>query len=873
MKRSFSWDRFDIPFLQSILYSEKTPKSIRPGYALSDKDGLVPRMYMLTHAPDAHFVRRYHNEIADHFLAGSPHLVSLMQALEKKRYRNVRVCDMDQMLEQFKRLRMTSTVITLVLKELYSHGRFQDVSEEEISIFTTPKTLDLTACIPGELPMHDYQQQAVDALSDFFLKEDHRAGILAMPTGSGKTRVATKFLTEHMIAKGWQVIWLTHRALLIEQTADSFYTHAGSLLRQAAPQKETFKMVCVSGNHATIRATETDDDLIVISVQSLVRNLAFLKAILRPNVMIVVDEAHHTLAPSYRMIIEEIKHLGDTVKLLGLTATPRRLRETDTVRLMKLYDNTIIYSVPMSLLITKGFLSSPLYHQVDTNINFDTQITLDEKRYIQKWGELSPETLDRMAQVSERNVLIADTYVANAAKYGKTLIFAVNATHCISLCEELQKRGVKCDYIYCAHPGNEEKIARFKQGLLDVLVNINVMTEGNDVPDIQTVFLTRPTSSDVLLMQMIGRGMRGVSSGGTETVHIVDFHDNWGSFSNWLNPSCIFDTDEVPEPEVSHVEKRSNMQMVPWAKIRDLLDGIETTVATGETITSYTTLPIGWYDVVDADGNDTKVLVFESQLSGYVNLWKCKAVFFGDETYTGEKAQLEFFNGFGLIPSATELQMLLDLYRVTGELPHLYQFIQQKSVDAALLAQKLKEENTGVADIDEKIRQTYEDHQETIDSLYGDYSGYQKRVLDFLYFPKGIKPLGSKVEEIAEESISLDPIPCYDLLELTNEVIQEMLPDFGRIPPICWTSRPMESYFGEYTKWEDRDLIKINSLLNSKDVPREAVKYVIYHELLHRDNFTHDKAFRTLERQYPNWTNWERFLDYTFPKFDIHYAL
>jgi predicted metal-dependent hydrolase len=100
-----------------------------------------------------------------------------------------------------------------------------------------------------------------------------------------------------------------------------------------------------------------------------------------------------------------------------------------------------------------------------------------------------------------------------------------------------------------------------------------------------------------------------------------------------------------------------------------------------------------------------------------------------------------------------------------------------------------------------------------------------------------------------------------------------MFIDFGHVPPISWTRRPMEGYFGQYTKWEDRDQIKINSLLNSPDVPRETVKYVIYHELLHRDNMTHDQAFRHLEHQYPNWTQHERFLDFTFPKFDIKYAV
>lgn len=873
MKKGFTWNNFDVPFLQAILYSEKTKKTIRPGYQIDDKDGLIPRMNMLCHQPDEHFVRCYREEITDHFFAGNIHLVSLMKALEKRKYRGVRVANMDQMLIQFKRLRMTSTVITLVLKKLYTQGSQRAQEEDDISIFTTPKRIDLTSCVPDALSMYDYQDEAIDHLRKYYLEGKGRAGILAMPTGSGKTRVATKFLLEHMVANGWQVIWLTHRAMLIEQTADSFYTHSGSVLRYAAPQKDEFKMVCVSGSHATIRATEPDDDLMIFSVQSLVRNLPFLQAVLKEKVIVVVDEAHHTLAPSYRMIIKEVRKLGKDVRLLGLTATPSRLSEVDTQRLMQIFDNKIIYSVPMSMLITRGFLSKPKYSRVDTQINFHTQITLDEQRYISKWGELAPETMERMAQVAERNTLIADTYVANAKVYGKTLIFALNATHCISLCEELQKRGIRCDYIYCAHPGNEEKIARFKRGDLDVLVNINVMTEGNDVPDIQTVFLTRPTSSDVLLMQMIGRGMRGVGSGGTETVNIVDFHDNWGSFANWLNPEFLISTEmEISDPEELEESKRKPSQMVPWAMIRELLDGVQTSIATGDQRSAFSALPLGWYDAVDEDGNDSKVLVFESQLSGFLLLWKNKDSL-SDKNYTGQNAQDDYFEGFGLTPSAKDLQFLLDLYRTTGEFPHLHQFAQRKAVDAALLAQKLKDENVGVADLRQRIATVYEQYAETIDSLYGSLESYEKRVLDFIHYPNGVKPLGTKIEELPEEALTLDRTPCYDLQELTAEVVSEMFTDFGHVPPISWTRRPMEGYFGQYTKWEDRDQIKINSLLNSPDVPRETVKYVIYHELLHRDNLTHDQAFRHLEHQYPNWTQHERFLDFTFPKFDIKYAV
>ena len=874
VKKIFTWDNFSTTFIKSIIYSEKTKRSNQPNYDIDLKECLIPYIDDICSRPNEHFVRQYRAEIIDNFFADSPHLVSLMKGLVKHNYKSARVGSMTEMLDILKRMRMTSTVVTAIIWELNHAGIKNIVEGEEYSIFAVPKTLDLTACIPDTLPLHDYQEEAVEKMKTYFLEENGRAGILSMPTGSGKTRVATRFLLGEMVANGWQVLWLTHRAMLIDQAADSIYRFAGTLLKHSCPKKERFKMVCVSGSHASIKATEPDDDVMICSVQSLSRNMAYLPAVLKEKVLVVVDEAHHTLAPTYRAILREVQRLSPQMKLLGLTATPVRMNEADTNRLLGIFDYKIIYEIPMSTLVTRGFLSDPIYTKVDTNIDFETVITLDEKKYIQKWGELSQETLSRMAQVAERNTLIADTYMSKRKEYGKTLIFALNAEHCISLCEALKKRGVRCDYIYCAHPGNAEKIRRFQNGEIEVLVNIQIMTEGSDVPDIQTVFLTRPTSSDVLLMQMIGRGMRGTSSGGTKTVNIVDFHDIWGSFVSWLNPKFIINHEEEPEQKEVQENRIRESEEVPYAMIRDILDGIEVKLPFGGNGKTLMTLPTGWYDVIDEDGNDQKVLVFESQIAGYKAMLKDKKQTFDNLDYTGTQALDDYFNIFGLQPSVVDLQMVLDTYRLSGDYPHLHLFLQRQQIDAALFAQKLKEQNVGLNDIDECIQDHYSQNAEIIDSIYGNREAYTERVRDFLYYPNGQKPLGIKIEEIQEESLTIDLTPYYDLDELTDEVVKEMFDDsYGTVPPIRWCSRPVSTYFGQYNYRENEDWILINPILNSKDVPKEVLKYVIYHELLHRDYWNHDKQFRSQEHRYPSWTEHERFLDFTFPKFDLNSAM
>ena len=168
---------------------------------------------------------------------------------------------------------------------------------------------------------------------------------------------------------------------------------------------------------------------------------------------------------------------------------------------MKIFDNKIVFSVTMSDLIADKTLATPQYIPVDTNIDIETLIDIDERKYIAKWGELPESLVMKVAKINERNDIIVDEYVRNKEKYGKTIIFALNAIHCDSLNEAFRKKGIRSDYVYTmiGNAENQRTIDRFRHNEaedgIDVLININILTEGSDIPDIQTVFLTRPTTS------------------------------------------------------------------------------------------------------------------------------------------------------------------------------------------------------------------------------------------------------------------------------------------------------------------------------------------------------------------------------------------
>ena len=128
--------------------------------------------------------------------------------------------------------------------------------------------------------------------------------------------------------------------------------------------------------------------------------------------------------------------------------------------------------------------------------------------------------------------------------------------------------------------------------------------------------------------------------------------------------------------------------------------------------------------------------------------------------------------------------------------------------------------------------------------------------------------IGVKVEELPEEWIPFSREPYYNLEELVQEVKDEMFQGtFDGISSITWTDKAYRTYYGIH--YMDNHSIKINSVLNSRDVPKEVVKFVIYHELLHRDNPNHDQAFREKEHKYHRYEEWESFLFNNMLKFDI----
>jgi len=461
----------------------------------------------------------------------------------------------------------------------------------------------------------------------------------------------------------------------------------------------------------------------------------------------------HELAPTYRRIINEVRDEVPESKLLGLTATPVRHNDKATAALGKIFNDKIIFSVPMSQLIANGTLSKPIPNQIQTNLDIETIIDYKEIADIQRMHDIPESLVRKIAHSNERNDLIVEEYVKNKDKYGKTLIFALNGIHCMALNDAFHARGIKSDFVYTRNKGsyNNAVIERFKNNQLDVLININILTEGNDIPDIQTIFLTRPTSSDALLMQMVGRGMRGVEAGGTATVNIVDFCDKWSDIMHWLNPELIFGEEaEIVDPTYH----RSDFILIPWDLIRAIMKGISYK-GTG-VLKRETALPVGWYNIIDEGGNDEQILVFESQALDFEHLQNDLEIYqqkVDDKINNDESLVDEYFNDFGVAPTENELHDIVSYYRLENKFPELQTFEARDKVDPYILAQKFLEENIGVEDKKNKIEEVYKENKQLIDNLYGGKDYYTRRIDDFMNYPDGVTPLGTVIEEIEKDCL------------------------------------------------------------------------------------------------------------------------
>lgn len=220
---------------------------------------------------------------------------------------------------------------------------------------------------------------------------------------------------------------------------------------------------------------------------------------------IIIDEAHHSAAPSYQRVLEHFGAFRDDSHLLvwGCSAT---LRRNDHLALGSLFQK-IVYHVDMAQMIEEGWLSRAELHQIYTEFNVDA-VTVDSS------GDFSLDDLSLVLNTPHRNRLVAETWKAEAVDKHKrqaTIVFAINIAHVHGLAVAFAAVSGVRPAIITGQTDSYERaqiLSDFSLGHIPVIINCGVLTEGTDLPITDCVLMARPTCNSSLYIQMAGRGLR-----------------------------------------------------------------------------------------------------------------------------------------------------------------------------------------------------------------------------------------------------------------------------------------------------------------------------------------------------------------------------
>jgi superfamily II DNA or RNA helicase len=403
----------------------------------------------------------------------------------------------------------------------------------------------LSQMSPRYKPLKEYQFPVAFRARDK-LKIAHSRFVIQMPTGSGKTRTAIEVICNFLneVADGTVVVWLAHSEELCQQAFDSFkeiWPHVA---------ESPLRLIRTWGNNPPMPYDFSERALIVAGFAKLYgllqKEQARFDALRQRVQLIVVDEAHKVTAPTYEAVTRAL--MGNSTRVIGLTATPGRsaLNTTENAALAEFFFNNLITietdgKPVIPFLRRQGVLSEVIYEPLRTQRSYT--LSAGDKLHLEKFFDLPPGFLLRLAEDDIRNVEILKRLEKEANNGHQILFFACSVEHSKFICALLKFLGVAAEHIDGSTPPHQRSsiLEGFKRGSVNVLCNYGVLSTGFDAPKTDLVFISRPTASIVLYSQMIGRGLRGPAIGGTETCKIIDVIDNISDFSDQNSVYSFFD--------------------------------------------------------------------------------------------------------------------------------------------------------------------------------------------------------------------------------------------------------------------------------------------------------------------------------------------
>ena len=368
-----------------------------------------------------------------------------------------------------------------------------------------------------EIKLFDYQEDMKERIEKALRL--HRSVMAQMPTGTGKTYLLTAVIDSFVSNNPKEKVWIVaHRRELVSQIDETV---------------RKFHSYYASNTSSLLSSVKA------MSIQWLMRHYDEIEE--EPG-MIVIDEAHHALAKTYKEMWERFPK----AKFLGLTATPCRLNGKGFTDLF----DVLVQSWGVPEFISKGRLAT--YDFVSIKSDGVTQRLIDS---LQKRGADGDYQNKKMDMLLNKKPSI-DRLYRSLEEYGKDrkgIVYAINISHAQKITKLYQEHGVKAIAIDSKTPAAERQqdIEAFKKGDIQVLVNVDIFSEGFDCPDVEFVQLARPTLSLAKYLQMVGRGLR-VAKGKKNCVII----DNVGLYRVFGLPSQVWNWNAMFEGKLKVGKKK-----------------------------------------------------------------------------------------------------------------------------------------------------------------------------------------------------------------------------------------------------------------------------------------------------------------------------
>lgn len=400
--------------------------------------------------------------------------------------------------------------------------------------------LESITCITPDYGLYPYQQN-ISKQVFCELQQQKKRILIHLPTGAGKTRTAMNIAAEHLRqSENNLVLWLADREELCSQAYTEFSkawkslgNRSTSLYGFYSSSTESLSGIdsgfVVAGLHKFLSLRKSNSR----QLQLLYRKLA------EKVTLVIFDEAHKAVAPKFQEVVQDfIDDEAFHADLIGLTATPGRsysedgLSEEDARLANFFYNNKVSmqisgYLSPIDYLVEKGYLAKANFKSLNYDHSGIAAYALKDAGGV--------ETMNALANNIERNQQILKTIIEECKLGSQIIVFACTVEHGINLATALAYQGIKAASIDSKNDTAESrraKIAQYKNGNLQVLVNFNVLTAGFDAPKTNVTVIAKPMNSLVQYLQMAGRAMRGYKSGGNKECNIYTVMDNIPEFQS-----------------------------------------------------------------------------------------------------------------------------------------------------------------------------------------------------------------------------------------------------------------------------------------------------------------------------------------------------